>query len=435
MKTTLEKINSVKQCLTVEVPAEEQDRARKMIMDGIRKEAKVPGFRKGKVPDAIILQRFGKQMEVDVIKEMVRQTYPKAIGEVNARPLADPRIEPQGELKPGEPFTYKAFFEIYPEVTAAGYDKLALEREEVAVTGEEVEAELRRLQRQMTQLEPAPEGEIGPGMVGMIDFKGTAAGKPFAGSEAEDYVVDFGSGTLLKDFEVQIEGMRAKEEREVVFHYPEDYFKKELAGKKGKFKVKAKEVRRKIVPDMDDEFAKELGNYKNLADVRADLKRRLAEYKEILARNAMKEQAVRHLIEKHKDLKVPMALVDAELGNMLEQLRRRLTAAGKTLEDAKVDAKEFVRSNVDEATNRARGYMVVSAIARQEGIDVADDEINNKIKEIAAAGRQPEAKVREHFDKENLWGHLRSQILFDKTLDFVLNKSKIKVKKAKKAKK
>ncbi|HPQ80517.1 MAG TPA: trigger factor [bacterium] len=429
MKSTLEKISSIKQGLSVEAPAEAVDKAYLSAMEKVRKEAKVPGFRKGKVPDSVIEGRFGEDLTMEAIKELVRATYPKAVEEAGAKPLADPTIEPGGKLEKGKPFSYKAIFEVYPEFTAEGYEGLKLESEKIEVTDEEVEGELRRLQRQMTQLEPAP------GMIAMIDFKGTAGGAPFAGSEAENYVVDFGAGNLLEEFEVQIAGMKASEERDIEFDYPKGYFKKEIAGKRGAFRVKLKELRKKIVPELGDEFAKELGSFTTIGDVRSDLKKRIAEYKDSIQKNALREQAIRQLIEKHKDLEAPTPLVEAELGNMIEQLDRQLKAQGKSLADAKIDGKQFVHAHAKEAASRARGYMIVNAIAAQEKIDVTDEEFGKKLEEMAAANRQPLEKIREHMEKNNLMGQVRSQMRFEKTLDFVLSKAKISKTKPKKEEK
>lgn len=431
MKTTLEKISSIKQCVTVEAPAEAVDAACAKTLTNLRKEVLLPGFRKGKVPDNIIAQRFGDRLNIESIKQLVRDTYPEALKETQARPINDPEIEPVGKIERGKPFTYKAVFEVYPEVTVKGYEGLKLEREKVTVSDEEVEQELRRLQRQMTQLEPAPEGELGPGMVATVDFRGTAGGEAFAGSKAENYVVDFGAGNLLEEFEVEIKGMKAAEEREITFKYPEDYFKKDLAGKKGEFRVQTKELRRKIVPALDDEFAKELGKFKDLGDVRADLKKRIAEFKDAGQKNQLRDQAIRMLIEKHKDMEVPSTLIEAELGNMIDQLDRQYKARGLSLADAKIHAKEFVKGNIGEATDRARGYIIVSAIARQVGIDVMDAELDARIGEIAAANRQSAAKVKEHLEKNNLLGNLRGQMVFERTLDLVLGKAKISEKKQK----
>ncbi len=425
MKSTLEKISSIRQSLTVEASADEVEKAHAFSIVKIGGEANIPGFRKGRVPENILLQKFGKEIEIEAIKELVRETYPSAVQEAKAAPLSEPEVEPQGRIVRNQPFTYKATFEVYPEVKATGYEGLKLQREKTAVEDSEVDAELKRLQKQMTQLEPAPDAELGHGMLGTIDFKGSAGGQPFPGSEAENYVVDFGTGALLEEFEVQIKGMKEKEEREISFHYPTDFFKREIAGKKGEFRVTLKELRRKIVPEINDEFAKSLGDFENIDAVRRDLKARIGAYKESSQLSALREHAIRAVIASHQDLEVPTALIDSELGNILEQLRRRLEAQGRTLEDAKIDAKQFVRDHVKEATDRARGYMLAKAIAEQEAIQVTDADVEERINRIATDYRNTPDQVREHFEKNKMLDGLKDQLLFEKTLDFIVSKAKI----------
>lgn len=432
MKTTIEKISQIRQAITVEVPAEVVEKAFVAALEKVGKEAKIPGFRSGKVPENILMQKFGPEVEVEAVKHLVRETYPNALQENGINPLSEPDVEPKGKILHGQPYTYKAIFEIYPEVKASGYDGLKLTREKIAVTDEEIEAELKRAQRQLTQLEPASDGELGPGMLGKIDFKGTAGGEPFVGSEATDYVVDFGTGALLNEFEVEIKGMKEKEERDISFHYPTDFFKREIAGKKGEFRVKLKELRRKVVPELNDEFAKSLGSFENLNAVRADLKKRIAEYKENVQRSMLREQAIRAIIEKHSDLEVPTAIIDSELGNMLEQLKRQIEAQGRKFADANIDSKKFVSENVKEATERARGYMLARAISTQEKIEITDAELDERINKIAADYRNAPAQVREYFEKNKLIDGLRGQMLFEKTLDFVVNKAKVEEIKPKK---
>lgn len=432
MKAILESISSIKQTLSIEATAELVDKAIASAAEKLKKEVKLPGFRKGKVPDGIIAQRFSDELNLEAIKDLVRATYPTAVAEAKARPLGEPSIEPSGKIERGKPFAYKATFEVYPEFVAAGYEGLKLERVKAEASDEEVEAELKRLQRQMTQLEPAAEGELGPGMVGTIDFKGTAGGSAFPGSDVKDYVVDFGSGALLKEFEIEIKGMKASEEREIAFTYPEGYFKKEFAGKRGEFNVRLKDLRRKIVPPLDDDFAKELGKFGSLHDVRKDVRKRICDYKEAMIRNALREQAIRQLIEKEKGMEVPVAMVEAELKNMLDQLNREMLARGQSLEDAKLEPRAFVEANSGEAANRARGYIIVNSIAEQEKIEVGDAEIEARLSEIASQNRQPIARLKETFEREGIMSRLRSQMLFEKTLDFVVSKAKIKGVEAKK---
>ncbi|MBU0646702.1 trigger factor [Patescibacteria group bacterium] len=435
MKSSVEKINSIRQKITIEVRAASVDKAFKAALEKVRKEAKVPGFRKGKVPDDVILQRFGNDVNVEATKEVISASYPEAIKQAETKPISDPHVDIEKPIEKGKPFTYSATIEIYPEVVATGYEDLSLTRQKVTLTDEEVETELKRLQQQMTQLEPAEGAKISHGIVATIDFKGTAGGKTFPGSEAENYVVDFGTGALLSEFEEQIKGMRAGEEKDISFHYPTDFFRREIAGKKGEFNVKVKELRTKVVPGLDDEFAKSLGDFKDLNAVRADLKKRILEYKERMETAGLREQAIRELIAKHQNLEVPTVLVDSELGNMLEQLKRQYEMQGQKFDTSKIDAKQFVTQNVKEATDRARGYMLARAVSAQEKLEVTDEEMDARISQMAAQSRSTSEQVRDYLNKNNMIDNLRAQVLFEKTLDLMVSKAKIKTEKPKKGKK
>jgi trigger factor len=432
MKSSIEKVDAIRQKITVEVSPEAVDKAFKAAIDDVKKEAKIPGFRKGKVPDAMIMARFGDDVKMEAAKHAVRASYGEAVTAVEARPISEPHIDVAAPIEKGKPFTYVATIEIYPEVIIKDYAGLSLTRQKVEVADEEVEHEITRIQQQMTQLEPAEGGEVGPGMVAMVDFKGTAGGESFPGSEAENYVVDFGSGSLLQEFEIEIKGMKAGEERAIAFDYPSSFFRKELAGKKGEFKVMVKEVRRKVVPELDEEFAKTLGEYKDMNAVRAELKKRIGEYKEGLETSSLREQAMRSLIEKHAELEVPTALIDAELGNMLEQLKRQYEMRGQKFDADKIDAKRFVSENLKEATDRARGYMVARAISQQENVESSEEEVEKKIEAMAAQSRSTVQQMKDYLNNNNMMDNIRSQIIFETTLNLVVDKAKVKTEKPKK---
>ena len=433
MSVSVENVDSVNRSLTIEVGADAVALAKKAAIEKVRKEAQVPGFRKGKIPDAILMQRFGDDIKTETMKQAINAAYPGAIGESGLTPLGDPRIEVLEEAQDGKPFKFKANIEVYPEVEikSKDYEGLKLEGEQVAVSDEEVETELLKLQQRMTQLEPAEEGSIGPGMVAMIDFTGTAGGESFPGSEAENYVVDFGSGNLLDEFEARIEGMKANEERDIEFVYPDDFFKHEIAGKKGKFKIKVKEVRRKVVPELGDDFAKELGNFSSLGEVRRELKSRIKDYKEVSERARLKELAIRALIEKHEKMEVPFAMIDAELGNMLEQLKQQMESQGGKFDQSQENVQAFVKANVGEATSRARGFIIIDSIAKKENVEVSEEDVDSRLQAISAQHRKPIDEVRKQLESQNLLDQMRSQIRFEKALDLVVSKAKIKLGKGK----
>lgn len=435
VSATLEEVNSISKRLVVEVPAELLDKSIKAAMASLKKDAKVPGFRPGKVPDEMMRTKLGHAYHEEVLRQIVRDTYPQAVELTGAKPISDPRIETAAaEIDATKPLTYKVVFEVYPTVEAKGYEGLKLERGKVHVTSDEVEQELKHLQRQLTQLEPAPDAAVEKGILARVDFKGTADGKPFDGCEASDFIIDLDAGNILAEFEQHVVGMKEKEERDIEFLYPADYFNKEIAGKHAKFHIVVKELRRKVMPELDDNFAKDLGQFKTLDDVRKIVHNRIGEVKEHGEVASMQRQVIEQLV-KNQPVDVPDAMISRELGFMLEELSHELEREGRTLEDAGINAENFVRNHLEEARFRVRGHVLVNAIAEKEKIDVTDQEIEAQIAAIAAQAGEPVAKVRKQFEEKKLIPGLKSQMIAEKTLNFVIGKANIKERSSKKEKK
>lgn len=426
MKATLEKVGSIKQCVTVESSPEEVLLAVKAQIAKFQREREIPGFRKGKAPEAMLRKRFEPYIFVEAAEEIVDATYGPAIKEVGATPIGKPTVDFVDMLKEGSPFVYKATFEVYPEVEIKGYEGLKLEREKISVTDAEVDGEVAVLIKKMTQLEPAEGGELGTGMIGLIDFTGKADGAPFEGSSAVDFVIDYGEAGLLGAFEERIAGMKAGEERTIEFDYDADYFNKELAGKKGSFHVKLKELRKKIVPELNDEFAKDCGECKTVAELKADIKKKILEAKEMGVRHHLRAQVAKQLHDKHNDIEVPLAMVDRELGGMLEDMLYRLEMQGQKLKDSDIDAKKFVEEHAVEATERARSSIIIDSIVKSENVTAGDDEVEKRIEELASYNHQPVAKMRQGLEAKGMLPEIAGRIKFEKALDIVISKAKIK---------
>ncbi len=430
LKTVLEKLKAVRHKINVEVSAEKAQKSAETALKAMQKEVDVKGFRKGAVPFDIIRKHLGVEAEREIAKQIVRDTYAAAIGQENAAPISDPSVQYE-TYADGQPFKYWAEFDVMPDITVPEYEGLKLEREKVEVTDQEIDGEIKRLQAAMTQLEPADDGILGAGMMALVDFHGTVDGKPFKGSDAENFVVDF--GTLLPAFEENIKGMKKGEEREIKITYPKDYFNQEIAGKEGTYHVKVKELRKKIVPELGDDFAKTLGKFENMNAVRADIKKHIANAKEEFQKRRLGTNAIRELSEKN-DFEVPEVMIQNELGAMLDDIARQLKAQGKTPEEVGFDTKKFIEDNMGEAKKRVRGYLIAFAIAKGVPLTVGDEELETRIAMIARQSNQPVDKVKAQFEKENLKERLKSQVLYEKTLDFIVSKAKVKEVKPKKEK-
>lgn len=434
MKAVLENVSPIKKAIKVEVPVDQVKLSRKKALEEIGKEIKVPGFRKGKVPANIVEKQLGREADQEVIRHIVNDTYPKALQEVDAKPISDPQVEP-GELSENKPFSYKATFEVYPELKKLEYKGLKLEIEELEMNEGEVDRELETLQRRMTQLEPAPEGSVAAGFMALVDYHGTADGAVFDGSTMENFVVDYGSGNLLKEFEQAITGMKVGESKKISFTYPKDFFNKELSGKKGEFEVKVKEVRKKTVPALDDEFAKSLGGtYQTIADLRKDLKTRIEQARAEVKRQRLHRAVVEKLSEEHP-VEIPQTMINAELSNMLQQMDQEAKAQKTTLEKSGFNLQNFLKTARPEAELRARAFLVIGELIKKEALKITEEDINARVKKIAESARESFEKVRAYLEQQRMLGRIETELMIEKALDFVVNEAKIKEVKPKKDKK
>lgn len=432
MKVELHDIGPVKRMIKVEVLADAVEEARLQALDEIRKRARVPGFREGKVPDQILQQQFAREIQEETVDKIVRSTLPKAFEEAKIFPISKPEVTP-GLWSGMGGFHYSVSFEILPAITLKSYKGLKLNKTEVEVHTEEVETELKRFQEAMTQLEPvSKETPLQEGHVATVDFKGLLEGKAFEGGEAKDFMIDYGTGSMLSDFETAIKGAKIDEERRVEFSYPADYFNKELAGKKARFDVKIKDIRKKNVPALDDDFAKDLGEFQTLEQVREDVKKRVGSAKENQEKNNLFQQIIKELVEKNK-FEVPESLVLSEVRAMVEKLAHEFSRRGQKLEEDQIP--ELAKKLEPEAVERVRGFLILEEIAREGKFEATEEEVGNRLSAISRDLNRPLAEVKAFYEKNRLVGGIKTRILHEKALEFVLNQAKIKVVKLKKEKK
>ncbi len=434
MKTLIEDVSSVKKRLKVEVDADVVAEARMLAMKELQKAAKVEGFRPGHVPPQIIEQRFAHEIKHQMMEKVVDLTLLTALQQSQLTPISRPEIEPGLSTAMGG-ISYSALFEILPEITVKekDYKGLKLEKTEVTAETTEVDQELLRLQQAMTQLEPLPtETALAAGHVATIDFKGLIEGKEYKEGEAKDFLVELGAGGLLPEFEKALTGAKTGEEKEIHFSYPTDYFNKDLAGKKAEFKVKVKDIRKKNVPKLDDDFAKDVGDYKSLKEVKEDLSKRIVQAKESQQKGVLYNAILKQLVEKVK-FEIPESLANSELAHMLEELTAELKKRGQKLED--LNPEEVIKHYKPEAEFRVRGFLVLDKVAHEEKMEATDAEVENRLKAIATNINRPFEEVRTHYEKNRLLPSLKTRIIHEKALEFLLNEAKIKIVKPKKEKK
>lgn len=434
LQTKIEELNSVKKKIEVTVPVEKIKQVMEQEYEKVAKTAKIKGFRKGKVPRHILKQYYKDMVEKETMERLVRETYPEAVEKEMVIPISAPYVDPS-EFAEDNSFTYTAIFEVRPVIVAKEYAGMKLEKPEVKVVKEEVEAQLEELRQRMSQLEPLDDKvKAENGTVLIIDFVGTAEGVKFEGSEAKDFMVELGAGNMLPEFEKVLTGTTKNDEVDIEIDYPADYFNKELAGKKGKFHIKVKDLKKKIIPELNDEFAKDLGDFKTLEAVKKDIEKRISEAKESESKSVLTNQIMDILVEKNP-FEIPESMIHSELKVMFEGFVKQLSSQGKKIEDLGLNPEKFIEQYKGDAEKRVSSFLLIDAIAEVEKIAVDNEELEERIKLIAEQAGETVPKVKQYYESQNLINGLKIQLQHEKTIDFIIEKAKIKTIKPEKVKK
>jgi len=427
MQINVESLSSIKKKLKFEIPAARVASEVEKVYGEIRKHAAIKGFRKGKVPKDIIEKHYSDKMADDVLKNLVNDTYFKALMDANIYPVSHPVIESE-ELKLGEPFKYSATVEVFPDVVVKDFTGLAVEKEKFVLKEEVIATRLKEMQENMAALEPVDAGRLAAtGDFVTFDFKGFVDGEVFAGGSSEDFQLELGSGRFIPGFEDQMIGMKAGDEGEVKVTFPESYGQKDLAGKDAIFSVKIKDIKVKVLPDLNDEFAKGFGDFESIEQLKSKIAEvhTLQENERIAAE--LRERTVKALIDKNS-LEVPEALVDKQLNLMLDNSKKRLEAQRLTLEMMGLDEAGYKIQFRSVAETQVKGSLLLEALARQEAITVEESEIDEKINQIAAQNNQDPEKLKNFYQQNsNARENLAAQLKEDKTVEFLLQKANITV--------
>lgn len=425
MQIKVESLSKVKKRISFEIPAARVSSEIEKVYDQIRKRAAIKGFRKGKAPQSILEKHYSDMMEEDVLKNLVNDTYFNVLRDERIFPVSHPVIESDA-LKKGESFKYSATVEVFPEVEVKDYVGLEVKREKYLLDEAVIAKRLQEMQESMAQMKPVDENRAAAtGDFVTLDFKGFVDGVPFEHGDAEDFQLELGSGRFIPGFEEQLVGMKVGDEGEVKVIFPTEYGSKELAGKEATFAVKIKELKVKELPSLDDEFAKQFGEFDTLEQLQA----KLVEYHEKQQKERIegdvRERLVKALIERN-ELEVPEALVERQLHLMLENTKKRLAFQRLTLEMMGLDEKSYLEQFRETAEIQVKGSLLLEALAGQEGITVAEQEIEEKYRQIAAENSQDVAGVKKYYDEhEAARENLVAQLKEDKVVELLLGKAKV----------
>ena len=416
--------------LTIEVAAEELEKALDSAYQKQKKQISVPGFRKGKVPRAMIEKMYGAGVFYeDAANILMQQTYPAAVDESGVDIVSRPTVDVV-QIEKGKEFIYTAEVAVRPEVTLGKYMGVTVTKIDTTVTDEEVDAELENQRNKNARTVTVTDRPVAEGDTAVIDFEGFVDGVAFEGGKGENHPLEIGSHTFIDTFEDQLVGKNTGDEVEVNVTFPEKYQAEDLAGKPATFKVKINEIKTKELPELDDEFAQDAAGVDTLAEYKEELKKNLTEKKETEAKKTKEDEAIKKIIDKSK-MDIPEAMINTQCETMVEEFAQRIAQSGLTMEQylqfsgMTVDQlKEQVRP---EALTRIQSSLVLEQIAKDENIEVTDADVDAEVEKMAKAyGMEPD-KLKEYMgdaEKESM----KKDIAITKAVDLIMDNIKERAK-------
>ena len=427
MKVSAEKIENQKVVLTIEVVAAELDKAEERACKRFASQVNIPGFRKGKAPRKIVEQHVGKQT---VLQEAFDYFIaPEALAEaLKDQKMEDIVTRPDIEtvtLEEGKDVVFKATVVPRPEVKLGEYKGLKIAKDEVKVTDEDVDNQLKRMADHQAKMVEAPEGAaVEDGDFTTLDFKGFVDGEAFEGGEGKDYPLQIGSNSFIPGFETQLIGAKVGEEKDVNVKFPEEYHAKELAGKDATFKCTIRSIKHKELPAIDDAFAKAASKFETLDELKADIRKNLTENAERKAENDRKAEAL-ETASKNITVDIPPVMVDNEVTRMLREMEMRLAQQGMQLEQymqfAGTDIAKLREQYRETAEKNVRTGLMLEEVAKAENIKVEAADLDKEVEVMAAAYGATPKQVKKIIAEQGRLNDLAATVLRNKTMQFIFD--------------
>lgn len=422
MSVQVEKLENNMAKLTIEVSAEDLEKAIESAYQKEKNKISIPGFRKGKVPRAMVEKMYGVGIFYeDAANTLMQANYPAAVEESGIDIVSRPVVDIV-QIEKGKPFIFTAEVAVKPEVTLGKYMGVTVTKVDTAVSDEEVEAALEKERNNNSRTISVTDRPVAVGDTAVIDYEGFVDGVAFEGGKGENHSLEIGSHSFIDTFEDQLVGKNVGEDVDVNVTFPEEYHAPDLAGKPALFKVKINEIKAKELPELDDEFAQDVSEFDTLAEYKEDLKKRLTEQKENEAKRTKEDEAIQKIIEKSK-MDIPAAMIDTQCETMIEEFAQRIAQSGLTMEQylqfsgMTIDKlKDQVRP---EATTRIQSSLVLEQIAKEENIEVTDEDINAEIEKMATAYGMEADKLKEYMgdaEKESM----KRELAITKAVDLVM---------------
>ena len=427
MSVQVEKLEKNMAKLTVEVSAEDFKAAIKKAFNKNKNRFAIPGFRKGKAPQAMIEKMYGEGVFYeDAADEAINASYAEAMKESGLDIVSRPEVTIE-KIGKDEPFVYSALVAVKPEVTLGQYKGVEVEKADASVSAEDVEAELKKVQEQNARLLTVEDRGVEDGDQTVIDFEGFVDGKGFEGGKAEDYPLTIGSHSFIDTFEEQLIGKKIGEECEVNVTFPTEYHAADLAGKPATFKVTVKEIKVKELPELNDEFASEVSEFDTLDEYKKDVEKKLAEKKEIEA-NSKNEDAVVAKVVENATMEIPDKMIDAQAENMVQVMARRMQSQGLSLDMylkyTGMTVEQMKEQARPDAEKRIRTRLVLEAVAKAENIQISDEKVDEEVAKMAEAYKMEVEKLKSYMSESDV-KQMKEDLAVQQAVDLLVAEAKL----------
>ncbi len=402
--------------LEISIPVEEVTAESERVLESLRKKARLPGFRPGKVPSNLVRKQFASDIRQQVLENLIprffrRQAEREDLKVVGAPDIVDVKFED------GQPLRFKAEFEVAPAFELKEYRGVTVHYHDPEVTEEDVDNRLAELRRQKADYANVDARPLEDGDFAVVSLE-SLAGVPGPPIRQDELMIEIGGAETVAGFSENLRGATPEEVREFEVVYPEEYSQQRLAGKTVRFRATVKGIRKQELPELNDEFARDVGDYQDLAELRETLRKAIYAEREAEAQREAKDQVVDRLVDEH-DFPVPEAYVDHQIRNRVEQRLNLMAASGVDPSQLKLDWEKLKSSMRDKALREVKASLLLERIAEREAIDATRDEVDREVERMARQRREPVAALRLRLEKDGTLGRIVSHIQTEKTLAFL----------------
>ena len=425
MKVDIDELSSIQRKVNIELPADRVAIEFARAYKNLGQRVNVRGFRTGKIPRKVLEGIYGEDVKGEVRSHLVEECLAEVVKDRGLQIVSRPEVD-ANEIKENDGFSFSAVFEVKPSIELKDYLGVEVEKPKIAISEEQVDEALKRLQEGHARLELVEGRDIvQKGDFVTVDFEGTIGGKPFSGGKGENYVLEVGAGHTLPQFEEAVVGLQLGQQQSVPVTYPDNYPNTEIAGKAVEFALAVREIKNKVLPVLDDDFAKDHGEHSSLAELRAAIRKRLEDELKHYQDEDLKEKIISRLIEAHTFV-APPSMIDRQTRYLMERYQSQMAGRPGADDDAAPPMEEARKNLEGRAARQVQATLLVEKIAQAESIEVSDKELQERIDNLARGAGDRAKGIREYYARPDTRDDLRAQMAFDRTLSFLLERAKIK---------